>query len=496
MLDIAADGINNVLAELIPIVERTVSTITIPGISTEKIGFLIDVSNIVCNGFSIGSAAFSNQPGSAVDFTLNNLNVGCTASWSFKLRHWPHIPRGSGTIDIALLSSDAVVGVGISDDNGIPQVSGNVGVNIGELNFSFHGSLWDPLLNFVKDLFHGSIVSAVQSAVANGVTGYINNNVNARLREVRYSLPLNFRAPYNIAEVLFGLGQPVSVQAGYVGVGLEGAIVPTANPAMPNIPAPGLPGFQPAIPREIQLYLSEYTLLSGLKTFFDANLLNRIVRPRDIPLGLNETDAWFLIAPGFGKAYPKQDVQLLAAISELPTISITPAGVSVVIPTAITFSALTINGLVHEAFVLGATVYVDADVYVGNNVDGVPAILGSIKFIKASLTVESTAVGPVSVGLIQDLIDVVFEGVIVPAANAILEPGIPLPQAPGVSLVAPALAYGNGYILVETNFNFNPNEVAGEVTSYDYVYDPATGSTAASVAKELPAPKAAKVLRA
>jgi len=69
--------------------------------------------------------------------------------------------------------------------------------------------------------------------------------VNPQLAKIALDLPIHVRAPYNISEFRVGLtGSPTFTDT-YVGVGLQGDIVPIANPVTPPITPPDLPPFNP-----------------------------------------------------------------------------------------------------------------------------------------------------------------------------------------------------------------------------------------------------------
>lgn len=68
------------------------------------------------------------------------------------LQDWPHIPYGSGSVDISLGSTSGLVGVSAAAtaDGHLQLTTTSATVTIGSVNLSFHGSLWDWLIDIFK----------------------------------------------------------------------------------------------------------------------------------------------------------------------------------------------------------------------------------------------------------------------------------------------------------------------------------------------------------
>lgn len=82
---------NYVLQTLIPVLEAEITSVTLNGTSGEKSGFDYKLSDISCNTFTIGSSAITTDPTTGITLSLNDLNLACSASWSFKL----HVSGGA-----------------------------------------------------------------------------------------------------------------------------------------------------------------------------------------------------------------------------------------------------------------------------------------------------------------------------------------------------------------------------------------------------------------
>jgi hypothetical protein len=396
-------------------------------------------------------------PGS-VGVALQNINVACSADWSFRLHIWPHTPSGSGSATVAVSSTtaSATVGIAVSPD-GHPIISAeNVALNIGSISIHFSDSLWDWLLNLLKSLFSGAIKRAVTKAFDNAVSSLLNDKINTRIANISLQFPLNLRAPYNIAEVRFGLTDAPAINTTYLGLPLQGDIVSAANPVNPPITPPALPWFDASSgSRYAQIHLSEYTILSGIYTFYSAGLMTWTVTPDRIPLGLNNTGGYGLIAPLMPSQFPNAPVGIALSCQSMPTVNITEGGMSVQVPLAAAF-VVDPTGKDTTAFTLGLNAALSINVTVGPNSNGVIAIQGALNFIDAPLSTLNSAVGPITLPLLNGLIQYIFNSIIVPVVNDVLGPGIPLPNLGTLAqLTNTELRLNDGYLLVATDFKLN-----------------------------------------
>jgi hypothetical protein len=247
-----------------------------------------------------------------------------------------------------------------------------------------------------------------------------------------------------------------------VGVALQGAVVPIANPAVPPIAPPALPSFSPADGvHYITAYLSPYTIESAGYTYFSAGALQWTVKPADIPLGFNTTAAYGLVAPGFNTAYPNAPVNLGIAFTGAPQLTMATTGISAVVPLSMSFNAGLANGTFVPGFVLGANASLSLALAIGPGVNTTALVItGSLAYLDADVGLDSTTVGAVNIGLLNALVNITFQVVFVPLLNDLLATGLPLPAASGLSLTNAVLSTGPGYAVIACDFTFNPSDVA------------------------------------
>ena len=457
-------GASYLLAAVLPLLEAKVGSLPIPDLPFDQDGFSGGVTGIKCQGLKVGSSAISL--GSApIALSLGGVAVSCSAGWNFRLKSWPHEPSGSGSVDIAVASTSATVDLTISAVALHPQLQcGDVAVAVGSIDLSFHGSALDWILNLFKGSIEGAVKNALQSNFGGEVKSFINDDVNKQLASLSLDLALAAPAPYNISEARFGLVADPVVGVGFIGLSLQGDVVPLAAPdePMPLAP-PALPPFAPASAgaQYVEALVSPYTLLSAAYTFYSAALMQWAVPPADVPLGFNSTGAYKAIAPGFVAAFPSgASVALDVSVGAMPECAVSTAGgVSVGLPLVVAFQGQASNGSFLPAFAvnLQASLALALAIAPGSRNPGSDVITGRLSSTGAGVSLNFSAVGAVDVALLGLLANVTVELVLVPIFNELLSVGIPLPAVDGLALVNATIAAGDGFINLAADFTFAPN---------------------------------------
>jgi hypothetical protein len=459
---VSTSALNAVLAGVLPLLEKEVEGLAIPGTQGEADGFEYQLKAISCPTFTIASSSVTTAPATGLSIALSGMSLGCSADWSFKLHSWPHVPDGSGSVDISVTSTSATLGLNVTAVKLHAQVAPtDVAITVGDVGLTFHGSLFDWLLTLLKGYIEKAVSSGITAAFGTAITTVVENTVNPELLKMQMDLPLSVRAPYNFTEVRFGLTASPSVTATYLAVDLQGDVVNASAAGDPPLTPPALPPWTAASAASaVQLQLSAYTLESAIYAYYQADLLAWLVPAAQIPLGLNVTTAYSAIAPGLVAAFPHAAVSLALGFASMPNVSFTPEGVTIAAPITLGWVIAAANGSTPTAFTLLA-----ATSLAGNLTIGVPAganandeaILGDVAYINSLLSVQSSSVGAVATAPLQALVDFVFGDIVVPEVNAIFAAGVPLPQLDGITLVNASILYAEGFLTIATNFSFDPN---------------------------------------
>ncbi len=97
------------------------------------------------------------------------------------------------------------------------------------------------------------------------------------LGQVPVSLPLPLPAPYNVAEIRYGLVQLPTVASGpggpYIGLQFQGDVVPLSYSGNPPVPAANLPPFDGSQSQYyLEIQISTYTFITAVWTFENAGM--------------------------------------------------------------------------------------------------------------------------------------------------------------------------------------------------------------------------------
>jgi hypothetical protein len=154
------------------------------------------------------------------------------------------------------------------------------------------------------------------------------------------------------------------------------------------------------------------------------------------------------------------------SVGDVPDVVITNAsGITATLPLLLSFEAENSNSSFTEAFAVNAEATLSLSPAVGVNpkVTGGLIITGDFRYINSSLTLNSTNVGPVNVGLLSIFAGVTLQDVLVPILNVLLQTGLPIPAADGLALVNATLSTGDGFVLLGSDFTFNPSVTGDSV---------------------------------
>lgn len=461
-MTLSGTGVNYVVSTVLPDIEAAFENLTIPGISGTASGFDYALLDITCPGLSIGSAAVQVAAPDHVGISLSNLNMKCGAQYWYKPHGWSNVFKEKGSVSIALVQTSGSVTVAVSNTNLNPSVAlVSASINVGSLQINFMGNWLDWLINLFKPFIESAIQKAVDTKFSS-IVQTIVTTANAGLAKLPMASPLKLAPPFDIAEFRYGLTAPPIAQqganGGFMGLQLEGDIVPLNFPGVPPVPPANIPPFDGSSDAYYaQLQVSSYTAMSALWTFWSKGLFSFPIPSADLPLGLNETSAYASIVPGLPKAFPNGVVSVVLSLGALPDIDINPAtqgGITMQWPLLFSFEVTTATQPTSQfAFDFTALANATLTLNATSPSGGGFIISGDLKYISSDLVAGNSTVGPESgLPLISDLVDFVLADVLEPIVNKVLGPGIPLPHPAGVTFTKSTLQLENTYILIGIDF--------------------------------------------
>ena len=155
-------------------------------------------------------------------------------------------------------------------------------------------------------------------------------------------------------------------------------------------------------------------------------------------------------------------MSITVAFAAVPAMTIAPeaaGGISAAAPLTIAFAATpAAGGPPQPAFTLSVNASLALNVSVGPSptAPGSLVFSGVLRYISADIALASTAVGPVSVALLQGLVDLVLP-LACDVLNSDLSRGFPLPPIAGVEFTsASSLELLSGFARLGVDFTFNP----------------------------------------
>jgi len=443
--------------QMLPAAEQAALSAEIPDMdasgSVPVVGKVeIHLKDMKLERLAVGNSSITLNSGNAVGVTITGLNMDLKLAWHYRESSWPHISdSGHGTASTTHSSGKVAFSIG-TDSNGRPTAKiSTCQLDMSDLDVSLSGGAsW--LYNFVISLFHGKIVSALESAVCNTLTG----DVQKQLDELLANIPVQEPVGDHLA-----IDYSLSSSNGIVITPEQFLIASSAGEFYPRNGQPGkAPGQPVEMPNSVtnnhfQIFASEFSAESlgfaAVTTGMTEMLITKDMAP-SAALAFFVTDFYGQYAPGLIDKYGAgQDVALFLALHQTPDIILTQAnGIDVKAGVELTIRAKNSAGTFEDAFTVLLTCDVDAIAKVDNTV-----ISGQLTNVSATASLVSTHVGNVDISGINDLVQFALS-MGIDSVNQILAEGTPLPSMQGLSFVDPTIIYRDGYLIVATNINFTP----------------------------------------
>ena len=470
---ISQAGIMSVLKSVEPALENAIGNLKIPDYKTKN----IHLQNMRTQGFKCGSPCISLKMGSGgkLSLNLNSFELGFHLRYKVK-----EIITLQGACDLKIRDASGSASVSVGTSGGALQL-GQVGASIspGKLDTGCHG-ITGAVINLVKNLFNGMIMNTIKHAGEDALKSSIKDSLGKALSGITWTLPFNDGVEADFS--------PQSISSSSTSLSLQvlGQVKPVKGAIPPTPGAPStLPAWDATGNRLLQVLVSSYSFETAGATYFSLGRIQKTLTDKNVP-ELN-TDFMSLIAPGLKQHFgsSKKPMQLRIFINAAPTMQISSkSGVQAAADVRLEFSVVTSSdqeeasngesmamyiaqflGLVDEntkassgsqvAFTLGSKAICGLSFDVATS--GSHQVLqAEIEKVDLSWSVTSSVVGKVT--LAKSLLNVVsgiIDKIAVPAINAVLKEGMPLPSAANLKLKDSVLSPRDGYILVASNFDFS-----------------------------------------
>jgi hypothetical protein len=97
--------------------------------------------------------------------------------------------------------------------------------------------------------------------------------------------------------------------------------------------------------------------------------------------------------------------------------------------------------------------------------EGLDAIYfaGNLTLGKLQNSLKSSEIGNFDVAKLNSALNLIFDKVVIPAINEVLNNGFPLPTIPGLKLVSPTIYFGNEFVSVATDVKYEEPPIYSNV---------------------------------
>jgi len=340
------------------------------------------------------------------------------------------------------------------------------------------------LYNLLVDLLKSTLKDSIAKAIEEAVSKAIDTTLDAALAKIPLSLKVgggksatNFDCAFSSASVVSVAGPP-AVTVGVAELPLNSTDL-TTGLACPfgaaQLPAPGTDGTSKMLSIAFDTApLQCAAWVSATNKAFDAQYQNSTA-PAGFPLPLY-VGGWAQAVPGLAAKYPAAATPMAVnlTLAGAPVFQSTVAGgLEMIVGIGMPFSVLPAAaregatggsapslrgadfGVGVPVFTLNATATVDLEVSARNGsvVNGTmtgPVIAMNVTKLTLQLGEQWSGVGPVQLGELQLLIDVLAP-LLQAGIDALFGPGIALPALGDISIVDPSVSYGAGYVVLSTD---------------------------------------------
>jgi len=388
--------------------------------------------------------------GNRMIVTLTGINLEANFNWHYTAAILSD--SGSGTASTDHASGTIVVNLGVSPSGGPTATFGDCRFDMSDVSLSLSGGAsW--LYNAMISLFRDQAVGSVADGVCQTVHGSIQEQLNSQLASIPLQKDIddNLSIDYslNVNNGLFISPDQLLV------AGVAGEFYPKGG--KPGY-APGNPGQMPnsICSRQYQIFVSSWTVETLGFAAIQAGLCQITITKEDVPTltqPLFKTDFYAFSAPGIIKKFGLgTEVEWYIAMNHTPTVNfneVDPISAEAGI-------YMTIRAKNGDQFEDAFTILIDITAVANASMLTNDAITAKIRNATATTSVVSSEVGPVDVTLFGELVKVASI-LITDAANILLGEGIPLPTMKGLTFKDPELRYGDGYMAVATEIDYDPN---------------------------------------
>ncbi|XP_034979785.1 bactericidal permeability-increasing protein [Zootoca vivipara] len=434
-------GLDYARQEGVAALQQKLAQLTLPDFSGSfrvkvigKVDYRLYSLNV--RSFQLPSSAIAPVPGMGLKVSITNAFAELTGEWSVKKRWF----KDHGSFDLKVEGLSISVGLKLgADAAGRPTAStADCAAQISDVKVHFSGRL-----SWLYNLFHKNIESSFRNTMEGKVCDEVRSSIGSKLQPFLQTLPVTARID-KVSGIDYSLVAPPVASQNSLDLDLKGEFFSLAHRSAPPFTPPAL-AFPVDHDRMLYFGISTYFFNTAGLVYYGAGEMNFFITddmvPKEFKIRLNTT-SFKAFVPQLEKLYPNMLMKLQVSPSSAPSLSITPDAISLSPVADITAFAILPNASLASLFVIGASTTISAKVTVNST-----KIFGSLKLGKLQLSLKHSDVGPFSVQLMQRLMELIASSTLVPAVNARLAEGFPLPLPDHVALSSAMLQLHQDFLL-------------------------------------------------
>lgn len=424
---------------------------------------LPDYSQVLGNGFFKVSVYVTKVHGTNFNLDVANTGVtlvgpnsatiqasGLTGQMTFTCAYESPLggDSGEGAVQIQDTSMSATLVLG--QTNGVPHMTvSEMNFKISDISITISNSpianVANWLLSVLKDNFISDLTAALNQygpATLTGVIGEVLGEYSTQA-QITETLAINYQLTQD----------PVVMSSSYVQLSVMGQFIDLTHPDQTMLvnPPPVLPGFNPAS-KEIQLYVTDYTLNTGLYAGMTSGAFTGEITQQTPGIGaMLTTSILDTTFPGLVAMYGSDEPCSFscAAVAPAPYFVLSAGTPGSIIGNIVMECDLLVQDA--RAVSLSITTTFSTEASLENwmlNLTLTNSEVASVQVIYCQLEQEPSGQD------LTDFLNILVQGVLPSAFLSVFGQGIALPTYPGVDLSDATLTIQDGYLSIQATPTF------------------------------------------
>ncbi|XP_053107700.1 BPI fold-containing family C protein [Hemicordylus capensis] len=381
-------------------------------------------------------------PGFGINLLFEDATAAVTADW--KIKSWMFTRSGSVSINISRVLISAIAVVSRDDDTGHPSLQfASCQANIRVLNIKMDGQTsW-----FIK-LFSGYLEKSIRNVLNGNLCQYISDEIqriNTKFREYPVLTQID-----NFAQIDNTMVKSPTIFETHINLDLKGTIYPADKISEPPFEAASfvLPDINHSM---LYIGLSEYFFQSASVAYYTSGAFNVSTGEKLSSYFNFTTDTFGSIIPTIAERYAEPyPVMMNLLATAAPVITLHRGRFNLEFIGSMEVLAVLPNSTAQSLFILKITADTHTSLTIFED-----ELIPTICLDSFQLSLANSNVGIFRVSLLENLLTYVLQNGVIPAVNAKLKDGFPLPYMDKLSLVEPAVKIHKGYLLISTDISFD-----------------------------------------